>query len=137
MRIIGKLTAEMKESLQETSSDYSNVVGISDSEILQEYKESDLVYFASLYEGFGLPIIEAQKVGRPVLTSGLDPMKSVAGKGAFLVDPTKVDEIRDALKKLINDTELRERLIEFGLENCQKFSLESVCRKYLKVYEKI
>jgi len=70
---------------------------LTDAELVEAYRRCDMVVFASLYEGFGLPILEAQAMGRPVITSNFGAMREAAGDGALLVDPYSVESIRDAV----------------------------------------
>jgi glycosyltransferase involved in cell wall biosynthesis len=85
-----------------------------------------------------MPILEGQSVGRAVLTSDLDPMRSVAGPGgALLVDPHSVDAIREGFLALIGDGLMRARLIAAGRENCSRFTLQTVAASYLAVYQKL
>jgi glycosyltransferase involved in cell wall biosynthesis len=84
------------------------------------------VVFPSLYEGFGLPIVEAQAVGRPVITSNLWSMPEIAGEGACIVDPYDVQSIKSGLMRVINDTEYRENLINKGFENVRRFDEEKI-----------
>lgn len=86
------------------------------------YQLADLVYYASLYEGFGVPIIEAQACHTPVLTSITSSMPEAAGDAALLVDPYSVDDIRDGILLMINDSGLRENLIRKGDINAMKYS---------------
>lgn len=88
------------------------------------YQMADVVYYASLYEGFGVPVIESQACGTPVLTSNTSSLPEAAGGAALLVDPYSVDEIRDGLLTLIQDTSLRNSLINNGLENAKQYSWE-------------
>ena len=80
---------------------FSTGESLSDAEVVRAYQECDLVLFASTYEGFGLPIVEAQAVGRPVITSDILSMPEVAGGAARLVDPFSVPAIRGAVLELI------------------------------------
>ena len=92
-RIVGKLSQEILVLLNENKIDYSNAFNLTDEEILKEYLNCDIVSFPSLYEGFGMPIIEGQSVGRVVVTSNLSPMKEIAGNSAILVDPKNIESI--------------------------------------------
>jgi glycosyltransferase involved in cell wall biosynthesis len=93
--------------------------------------------FASTYEGFGLPIIEANAVGRPVVTSHLWSMPEVAGKSALLVDPYDVASIRDGVLSIIEDAHLRSVLIKNGLENIKRFRLSLIAEQYSALYQEV
>ena len=93
--------------------------------------------FPSIYEGFGMPIIEGQTIGRVVITSDISPMKDVAGNGALLVNPFSVESIREAYLQIINDKDLRSRIIEKGKENAQKYAVEKIAKQYVKIYKTI
>jgi glycosyltransferase involved in cell wall biosynthesis len=112
-------------------------VDLSDEALLRAYEEADLVVFASLAEGFGLPIIEANAMGRAVVTSNLSPMKEVAADAACLVDPYDVDDIRRGIRRVIEDDGYRDRLIERGHENATRFTARVVAEQYARLYEKI
>jgi glycosyltransferase involved in cell wall biosynthesis len=95
----------------------------------------DILVFPSLFEGFGMPIIEAQAMGTPVLTSNLSSMPEVAGDGALLVNPYSVNDIKDGVLKLIEDSSYRSRLIENGFRNCQKFNSKEIANQYYELYK--
>lgn len=137
LRIIGKINEEQERALKENGIDYSNAFNLTDEEIIKEYEKCDILSFPSLFEGFGMPIIEAQAVGRPVLTSVREPMESVAGGAAVLVDPENTDEIRNGFLKLINDGALREKCISAGLENVKRFRPQEIARQYMLLYKEI
>jgi glycosyltransferase involved in cell wall biosynthesis len=104
---------------------------------LQKYIYCDLLAFPTTYEGFGLPIIEAQAVGRPVLTSALSPMREVAGAGALLVDPYSASSIKEGLVNIIANDSLRNNIVNGGLENVKKYRLGEVTRQYLDLYKSL
>ncbi|MEZ4656609.1 MAG: glycosyltransferase family 1 protein [Caldilineaceae bacterium] len=91
--------------------------------------------FPSLFEGFGLPVLEAQSYGVPVMTANNSSLPEVAGEAALLVDPTDVDAIADAMLRLSQDEELRQRLIRAGYENVKRFSWEQAAAQTLAVLE--
>lgn len=101
------------------------------------YNLAELYMFPSLYEGFGLPILEAQACGCPVLTSEISSMPEVAGDGAILVNPYEVDDIAKGMKKVLNDTELQKDLTKKGSQNIKRFSWEQCAKRVLKVFKNI
>jgi len=135
--IVGKLSNEQILMLENYKIDYENKCNLNFSEIVELYKKCDIVSFISTYEGFGVPILEAQATGRVVITSNLSPMKEVAGENALLVNPYNFEEIREALESIILNQDKRNRLIEAGLENVKKYSAKIVAEKYYKLYCKI
>ena len=95
------------------------------------YSCSDLLWFASIHEGFGMPVIEAQQVGIPVITSNNSSLKWVSGNGAFFVNnPLDLEENKLAITKVLNDTEIREKLIFEGKENIKRFSISKFKKDY-------
>ncbi len=137
LTIIGKLSEKQTALLKTHEIDYENRFNLPFLVLLDTYKQADIVTFISTYEGFGVPILEAQASGRPVITSNLSPMKEVAGEGALLVNPENPEEITSAFNQLISDAELRKDLIEKGLENVKKYSAKSVADQYYKLYQEI
>ncbi|MCL5808762.1 MAG: glycosyltransferase family 4 protein [Deltaproteobacteria bacterium] len=103
-------------------------------DVADKYIESDLVYFASTYEGFGMPIVEANAIGRPVITSNLASMPEIAGNAACFVDPYDPMSIRKGIFKIISDEKYRNMLIEKGVKNLKRFKIENIALKYLELY---
>jgi glycosyltransferase involved in cell wall biosynthesis len=96
-----------------------------------------LFVFPSLYEGFGLPVLEAMACGTPVVCSNVSSLPEVAGDAAILVDPLDVEGLAAALERVLGDEELRAELIERGFERVRKFSWERCARETLNVLESI
>lgn len=135
--LIGHLDAELRRRLAECRVDYGNHVDLTHEELYKQYVDCDLVSFVSLGEGFGVPIIEAQAVGRPVITANISPMREVAGEGACLVDPLDVSQIRDGIRKIIDDEVYRNQLMERGFRNVSRYSPATISGQYLTLYEKL
>ncbi len=89
----------------------------------------------SLYEGFGLPVLEAMACGTPVLTSNCSSLPEVAGQAARLVDPHRTDDIAAGLVELITNADLRRRLVERGLRQIQQFSWPHAARQVVEILE--
>jgi glycosyltransferase involved in cell wall biosynthesis len=135
--IVGALDASQVELLNKSGTDFENFVDLGEQAMLEQYKNADMVVFCSEFEGFGLPIIEAQAMKTPVITSDLSPMKEVAGNGSLLVDPENISAIRNAIEKVIGDAPLRANLVEQGLENIKRFDADEIAGKYISVYKEL
>ncbi len=135
--VVGQMTEKQKSLADQYHLQIENLVHVPYNRILDAYKRCDVLCFPSFYEGFGLPIIEAQAIGRPVITSDFGAMKEVAGDGALLVCPNNIEEIKDALLQIIQDKNIREDLISKGLNNAERFKAETISELYAKVYEKM
>jgi glycosyltransferase involved in cell wall biosynthesis len=101
------------------------------------YNLADLFVYPSLYEGFGLPILEAQACGCPVITSNVSSMPEVAGDGAILVDPYSVEEMANAISEVISNEESRDSLTEKGLKNCNTYSWEKCAEETVRVFGEV
>lgn len=134
---MGKYRKDIEDMLRFYSIRYVYKCDLSNQEILDEYMNCDIVSFPSLYEGFGMPIIEGQAVGRVVFTSDLEPMKEIAGDAALLVDPYSIESIRNGVMKLIKNHHYRDDLIKRGLENIERFKLPVIVKCYMDLYTKL
>jgi glycosyltransferase involved in cell wall biosynthesis len=134
LTIIGNLTTTQEELLARHHIDFRRRSGLTQEQLIEEYAGSDLLAFPSTYEGFGLPIIEAQAVGRPVLTSALSPMQETAGKGACLVDPYDVGSIREGISRILSDEPYRQQLLREGAGNAAGYRLDQVTAQYISLY---
>ena len=108
---------------------------IDDREKVILYKNSLALCFVSLYEGFGLPLLEAQSLDVPVLTSMTSSLPEVAGDGALFVDPYSVSDIYAGMKKMISDPSLRAKLITAGHNNCDNFSWDKSAKELISLFE--
>ncbi len=132
--ILGLLTEDDINILEKYSIEYTSYFNLSNSELQDLYLSADSLYFASTYEGFGVPIIEAQALGIPVITSNIDPMSQIAGKGAVKVNPYSIFEIREAIKLLIMDKSYIMNITNLGYENVKKYSFKNIFNEYNKLY---
>lgn len=99
------------------------------------YETASVFVFPSLYEGFGLPPLEAMASGTPVVVSNVSSLPEVVGDAAIMVNPENVFDIARGIKEVLLDDELRNRLITDGLEQAHKFSWERTAREVLRIYE--
>ncbi len=93
--------------------------------------------FPSLYEGFGLPVLEAMSCGTPVVTSDISSLPEIVGRSAVLVDPYREEAIAEGIRRVLEDTALRERLKREGIERAGLFSWERAARETLTVYHQV
>ena len=135
--IIGRLNSHQKEMLVNGNRKYINLQELTDREIVEQYNSADIVLFVSLAEGFGLPPLEAQAVGRVVVASNIEPILSVTGNAACFVDPYSIDSIRDAILDVCKNEQYRNSLIEKGLENVKQYNSSYIVKQYCQIYNSI
>ena len=110
---------------------------IDDDDLAAVYSGAEILLYPSLYEGFGLPVIEAMACGLPVITSNVSSLPEVAGDAAVLINPAEVEEMVSAIEKLMKNPGLKAELREKGLEQAGRFSWEQAAEKTLKLFENI
>jgi glycosyltransferase involved in cell wall biosynthesis len=137
LEVVGKLDEEQTASLDRRGVRWENRHGLTFPEMRERYRECDLLVCVSTFEGFGLPILEAQATGRPVVTSRVSSMPEVAGDGACLVDPFEVTSIREGIDRVIRERPYREELVRKGFRNVERFRPESVAREYHRIYREL
>jgi len=101
------------------------------------YRLAAVFVFPSLYEGFGLPPLEAMASGTPVITSNVSSLPEVVGDAAVLIDPLRPEEIADAIERVLTDAELRDDLRRRGLERARHFSWERSVRRVREIYSEV
>jgi glycosyltransferase involved in cell wall biosynthesis len=137
LRVVGRLDDGLVSMLRAKGIEHSAVCNISEEAVTREYEQCDVVLFASTYEGFGLPIVEAQAVGWPVVTSNIWSMPEVAGGAACLTDPFDVSSIRNSVLAVIEDPAYRNELVNRGLDNVARFRADVVARAYCSIYQEL
>ncbi len=137
LSIVGKISDENIAILKNENINFTIAYNLSNEEVLQKYISADVLLFPSTFEGFGMPILEAQAVGRPVITSNVASMPEVAGGAACLVNPFDVADIRNGVLKVILDAGYRENLVRNGLENIKRYNPEVISNQYFELYNKI
>lgn len=109
---------------------------LSNTTLSELMSNSKGLVFPSLYEGFGIPVVEAMAAGIPVACSNTTSLPEVVGDAALLFDPRSPDQISRAIKSLVDDMELRDRLIRKGYLRSEKFSdLDRMAREYWELFE--
>lgn len=106
---------------------------VNDSELVYLYRHSTAFTFPSSFEGFGMPVVEAQRLGVPVLTSNVSSLPEIAGDGALLVSPTDIADIAQGLVRLSKEPTLRAELIRKGRANEKRFSWAGCAKEVLRV----
>ncbi len=109
---------------------------ISKEDLVHLYNAATAFILPSLYEGFGLPVLEAMACGTPVITSNVSSLPEIAGNAALLIDPYDIDSITDAINRVLGSTSLEQTLKERGLKRVQEFSWSTTVRETIEVYKK-
>ena len=136
LRIIGEPSESDHTLLKSRGIEYSWAARRTDDEMQAEYANADFLLFASTIEGFGMPIIEANRVGVPVITSQIEPMKSVAGDAAELSDPDNHLSIRNGIQRILEDKNHQKTLIQNGFANAERFSPQKTAQMHREVYNR-
>lgn len=135
--ILGELFEHQIKLLEQFKISYTNEFNVSYNKVIECYIKSDLVLFPSLYEGFGLPILEAQTIGRPIITSRVASIPEVAGQGACFTNPLNIKSIENGVLKVIQDVNFRESIIKKGLKNINHFHVRVISAQYNQLYLKL
>ncbi len=129
--------------IKQAAKDYNLVITgqtipwLSKEELELLYGSAEVLVYASLYEGFGLPILDSFACGTAVITSNISSMPEVAGDGALYVDPMDVEDIKKNIKNAMEDKSLREDLIKKGFEQVKKFSWQKAAKETAELYERL
>lgn len=110
---------------------------VNENELVELYRAAQMFVLPSLTEGFGLPVLEAQAAGVPVVASRAGALKEVAGEGAIYINPMSISTIEDALKKVLEDSVLRQDLVKKGYQNVQRYNWETTAYNTLSYFLEI
>lgn len=137
LHVVGQVNDEQRRLVDRLGLSFSQTADLPDLEMRTTYQSSSVLVFVSTYEGFGLPILEAQACGTPVITSSIPPMCDVAGGAAILVDPYDVASIRRGVEALLSDAALHAYLSEAGRLNAADHSPTRVAEIYADTYRRL
>ena len=135
--IVGRIDLELENVLAKHGINYLNRINLDREAMYQAYCDCDIVTFVSTFEGFGMPIVEANCVERPVITGQTTSMPEIAGTAACIVDAFSVECIRKGLIRLMQDEAYRDSLVTQGRKNRMRFSNDEVAREYAGVYHEL
>ena len=108
-----------------------------DQSLFYLYKNAEALIYPSLYEGFGMPIIEAMSLGCPVISSKTSSMPEVFGDAALTFSPSSISELKNQLETIAFNREKRNKIINLGLSQSKKFTWEKCIDKTLTIYNKV
>lgn len=132
--IVGNPDNLLIKRMENLNINYTVATRLSNEEMLEKYRQCDILFFVSRSEGFGLPILEAQAMRRPVLTADTEPTKSVCGGGALLCSPEDIPAIRAGILTLCSNPTERERIISIGAQNVKRYDKVNIAKEYLDFY---
>lgn len=137
LHLVGRLNDAQRRELAARRIDCINEDRLDDAAMYRAYCDADMLSFVSTCEGFGMPILEAQWVERPIVASNCSAAPEVAGPGACLVNPYDPADMRRGFERVINDAAYREQIVVAGRENRRRFELASVAQQYMSLYEQL
>jgi len=110
---------------------------VSDNDLVALYTGAEVFVFPSFYEGFGLPVLEAMSCGTPVITSNSSSLPEVVGDAGLLIDPRNIQEIVEAIMKILHDELLQQSLSSKALKRAQCFSWDRCVQETIEVYQRV
>jgi glycosyltransferase involved in cell wall biosynthesis len=137
--IVGKPTSSYVEEYEiakksKFSTDILFIGYVDIGDLNAVYSGSEVFVFPSLSEGFGLPVLEAMASGAPVITSNIDSMPEIGGKAVIAVNPLNINELADAMRRVLTDENLKEKMIELGLKRAKEFTWKSTAEQTKNLY---
>jgi len=128
---------ELMKMLKNLKSDVLYIGYVPENELGKFYNLARVLVYPTLYEGFGLPALEAMACGCPVIASNVASLPEICGQAGYYINPYEVKSITEGIDKVLKDDDLRNSLIGKGLERCKQFSWEKSARDHLKVFEEV
>ena len=125
----------IKKAEQNVSIEFRS--GISDKELIKIYNESKLFVLPSFYEGFGLPVLESMACGTPVVCSETTSLPEVGGDAIMYCNPYDIEDIKDKIELVLNDSDLQKDMIDKGLTRAKLFTWEKSADEHMKVFEEL
>jgi len=110
---------------------------ITDEELAKVYNLASLFVYPSLYEGFGLPVLEAMACGTAVVSSELSSLPEVGGDAPLYCNPYSIESIKEKIELVLSDTNLQKKMVQRGLEQAKKFSWEKSADEHIRVFQKV
>jgi len=135
--LVRKPDDEIVRKLNSFGISYEFRYGLTENELCQAYRDCDILYFGSTYEGFGLPVIESQVVGRPVIISNIQSLQEITGGSAFQTELNNSESVRQAIIELVSNHEVYVKYVNLGRRNAVRFNLSSVAKQYCELYTEI
>lgn len=135
--VLGSPSAEVSDAARRAGVEMETHRNLTEEEVIALYRSCDLLAYPSTEEGFGIPILEAQSIGRPVVTSNRSSMPEVAGDSACLVDPFDVSSIRAGILRVLTDSGYREDLVRKGKANVLRFDARKTAEGYAALYREL
>lgn len=135
--VVGKLTENQITLLKECNINFENYVDISYEKIIECYNRAMIIAFPTFYEGFGLPVIEANVMRKPIISSDLPIIHEVGGDSVLYINPNDVHSISEAFKNLLSEKEVYDKFVKNGIENAKRFSSETIYKQYQALYKSL
>lgn len=135
--VLGKMTDSQIRKANEIGIEYKNIYDIPFSQVAELYNDVDIISFPSKYEGFGMPVIEANVVGRPIIAGNIPVLHEIGADSAYYVNTDDIDEYRVAVKMLSEDDSLKECLCKNGKNNVLRFTPQVIALNYMKLYKEL
>ena len=110
---------------------------VTDEELKFLYTEATIFIFLSIYEGFGIPILEAMSSRTPVIASNKTVIPEIVGEGGIIVDPNNIDEVKGRIIELVNSQKSKDKFVQKGLENLKRFDWMKLAKKTLSIYNEV